>query len=165
MKISIFRKCSKISASKNRVSFERLIFAQVRYSTLKAARSRSSANVNKLVFCPLLLLERKIYWISRSFLRCYVEGKKRARFSKTVKNRVFESCSNIFFPLAYNHINDISFWMPKYFMKIASKIGAYLSSFALFFLQFLGHFLALFGPLYNDLFEHFIGNVQAFGKI
>ena len=38
-------------------------------------------------------------WISRSFLWCYVAGKKSAGLSKTVKNRVLESCSNIFFTL------------------------------------------------------------------
>ena len=35
----------------------------------------------------------------RPFLCCYVAGKKRAWFSNPVKNRVLESCSNIFFPL------------------------------------------------------------------
>ena len=34
-----------------------------------------------------------------ALFHCYIAWKKRAGFSNPVKNRVLESCSNIFFPL------------------------------------------------------------------
>ena len=50
-------------------------------------------------------------WISRSFLRCYVAGKKVRENSKPVRNSVLETYSNILVPLEHNLFKNVSKWV------------------------------------------------------
>ena len=65
---------------------------------------------NKLKYIKTILKATIFYgvWKSRPFLPCYVTTKKRAGNSNSIKNRVLESCSNIFFTLG-NQMQRVHF--------------------------------------------------------